>query len=431
MIDYSKLTAIADAALEGKKFDKKPSKVSDAKGKSVPSRKPHITDAKGKPAPKGKPHIADAKGKPAPKGTPHITKDQISDALNKRAKARMYEGFKVTDSFINAKKKIKDALEDTETTNDAVNVAIEALNEVPAEQAIAAVIEVLAEAIDILETNGCADGCCDGACEEGASDTIEGAEPAEVAEPEEDDKVEDSAKRIKDDSELGMIEELAEDYFEQYHDTDAHEHWTDAHKTVDILNEVADIFNIDDAREIINELVNDSIEAEASNALDIIAMLLDFGHYRLMDIMGICKYLAKDAFTEVYPMYKDPKVIDSAPSDAEVDALLKALNADGANVTKEQLMKAYASFKKDAKVEDSVNVTVTNESGETVTVDADSSGNSTVGADVPVEPAMPGMEEPMGPEEPMGEEPAAIEGEEPMPSELPELEGEGEENVEA
>lgn len=52
--------------------------------------------------------------------------------------------------------------------------------------------------------------------------------------------------------------------------------------------------------------------------------------------------------------YDSEEVTDSAPSDAEVDALLKALNTDGANVTKEQLMKAYASFKKDAQVADSI-----------------------------------------------------------------------------
>lgn len=305
MIDYSKLTAIADSAFDGKKFDKKPSKVSDAKGK---------------PAPKGKPHISDAKGKPAPKGKPHVSKEMISDALKKVQDARAYKTFKVTDSYRNALKKVKDALEETETTDDAINVAIEALNEVPAEQAIAAVIEVLSEAIDILETNGCVDGTCDGV--------------DETAEP--------------------MAEEpMAE------------------------------------------EPVEEEVEEE--------------------------------------------KVEDSAPSDAEIEALLKALNADGANVTKDQLKKAYVAFKKDAKVEDSVEVTVTNNSGETVTVNADG-GDTAVGADTMAEPmGAPMGEEPMGPEAPMGEEPAGIEGEEPMPSELPGLEGEegaegeepAEENVEA
>lgn len=163
MIDYSKLTQIVDGKAEPKKAPKK----------GVSSKKPCV--------------IADSKKegkKEVPTRKPKVSREEIMDSISKKRAARKYNTFKVTDSYKNYKKRIKDALEDTETTDDAVAVAVEALNEVPADQAIAAVVEVLGEAIDILQGQACPNGECDAIPEE--------AEEAPVEE-----EVEDSAKNFK------------------------------------------------------------------------------------------------------------------------------------------------------------------------------------------------------------------------------------------
>lgn len=69
----------------------------------------------------------------------------------KLADSKKYSNFRITDAYKNLAKKIKDELSETETTEEAINVALEALQEAPAEQVLAAVTEVLGEAIDVLE----------------------------------------------------------------------------------------------------------------------------------------------------------------------------------------------------------------------------------------------------------------------------------------
>lgn len=125
-MDYSKLTAVVDSA--SAPAVKKGSKISDAAKKSV--------------AKKG----VDKKN---PKASEE--KSTIKDSLMKKTALRKYNAFKISDAYKNSKKRIKDALEDTETTEDAVAVGVNALADTPADQVIAAVIETLGEAIDMLQ----------------------------------------------------------------------------------------------------------------------------------------------------------------------------------------------------------------------------------------------------------------------------------------
>lgn len=70
---------------------------------------------------------------------------QIDDAGTNYAK------FKKSPSYIKLCKRVKDALESTETTEEAVGVALEQLTpDTPAEQTLAAVVETLGETIDQL-----------------------------------------------------------------------------------------------------------------------------------------------------------------------------------------------------------------------------------------------------------------------------------------
>ena len=91
-------------------------------------------------------------------------KKKIQDAIERRrasreearkkvedSESKKYETFKVTDSYKDLRKKIKDNLMETEDTEAAIQAALEALAEAPAEQVLAATIEVLAEAIDVLQ----------------------------------------------------------------------------------------------------------------------------------------------------------------------------------------------------------------------------------------------------------------------------------------
>lgn len=75
----------------------------------------------------------------------------IADALSRRKNS--YKKFKVTDSFKALKKKIKDALDETESTEDAVDAVLEILNDPDStpDQTLAATVEVLAEAVDVLQ----------------------------------------------------------------------------------------------------------------------------------------------------------------------------------------------------------------------------------------------------------------------------------------
>lgn len=70
---------------------------------------------------------------------------QIDDSATNYAK------FKKTKEYLKLKKAIKDALEDTQSTEEAVGAALEQLNpDTPAEQTLAAVVETLGETIDQL-----------------------------------------------------------------------------------------------------------------------------------------------------------------------------------------------------------------------------------------------------------------------------------------
>lgn len=122
-------------------------------------------------------------------------KQAIKDALEKRRQQKpankvadsekKYRKFRVTDSYKSLVKKIKDDIEETVNTQEAVDVAIEALQEAPAEQVVAACVEVLAGTIDVLQENVA---------------TLAEAVPEVPAEeiPEEPEEVEDSAKKIQD-----------------------------------------------------------------------------------------------------------------------------------------------------------------------------------------------------------------------------------------
>lgn len=83
---------------------------------------------------------------------------KIADAKRRREEknqkvedSKEYSKFKVTDGFQSLKKKIKDEMLETETTEDAVAACLNALEGQPAEQVLAATVEVLAEAIDALQ----------------------------------------------------------------------------------------------------------------------------------------------------------------------------------------------------------------------------------------------------------------------------------------
>lgn len=77
-----------------------------------------------------------------------INSKRVEDSVKKK-----YRKFRVTDSYKSLLKKIKDDFEETVNTQEAVDVAIEALQEAPAEQVVAACVEVLAGTIDVLQEN--------------------------------------------------------------------------------------------------------------------------------------------------------------------------------------------------------------------------------------------------------------------------------------
>lgn len=129
------------------------------------------------------------------KVTDSVDKNEILDALRKRRAARKkaiadaqnrkeqntkrFAKFKVTDSYKTLKKKIKDALEDTETTEEAVEAALAELDsESETAEVLAAVVEVLAEVIDQVSEG-------------------EETEEEEIEEPE-DEFVEEEYEEIKD-----------------------------------------------------------------------------------------------------------------------------------------------------------------------------------------------------------------------------------------
>lgn len=77
-------------------------------------------------------------------------RSSIQDSLKNR-KNREYSKFRVTDSYKNLLTKIKDEMSETETTDEAVEAVLEVMKEAPAEQVVAATIEILGETIDALE----------------------------------------------------------------------------------------------------------------------------------------------------------------------------------------------------------------------------------------------------------------------------------------
>lgn len=154
-IDYNKMSKIVDGVAEPKKSAVKVKRVVDSK-KSVVAKK------------QGE--------KKAPKTAEE--RKAIKDSLVKRTALKRIQMIKDSESYKRNKKRIKDALEDTESTEEAIEAGVGALAEgVPAEQAIAAVIETLGEAIDILQ--------------EQCPECAEGDVP-EVEEGADDEKVEDS-----------------------------------------------------------------------------------------------------------------------------------------------------------------------------------------------------------------------------------------------
>jgi len=64
---------------------------------------------------------------------------------------KVYVGIKDSSNYKTLLKKVKDELSATEDTEAAIDAALDLLHEAPAEQVLAASIEVLGEAIDILE----------------------------------------------------------------------------------------------------------------------------------------------------------------------------------------------------------------------------------------------------------------------------------------
>lgn len=124
------------------------SKIADSSSKTVAEKKKKIIDAIKKRREERKQSNDDA------------AKKKIVDSIKRRREERKrsiadaekkFSKFKVADSYVNLKKKIKDSLDETETTNEAVEAALaEITPDAPAEQVLAAVVEVLAETIDML-----------------------------------------------------------------------------------------------------------------------------------------------------------------------------------------------------------------------------------------------------------------------------------------
>lgn len=64
---------------------------------------------------------------------------------------RNHKTWRVTDEFVNLRKRVKDELEKTENTEQVIETVMTLLEDQPAEQVIAATLEVIAEAVDLLE----------------------------------------------------------------------------------------------------------------------------------------------------------------------------------------------------------------------------------------------------------------------------------------
>lgn len=131
MVDYSKLAQAAQKVADSKPAAQKPAK----QNRVADSKK--LTDEQ---------------------------KKAIKDAIEKRKQAQQqkstkiedskeyFKALKVKDSYKDLFKKVKDALEDTETTEDAVCAALDTITEdTPAEDVLATVVEVLGETIDELQ----------------------------------------------------------------------------------------------------------------------------------------------------------------------------------------------------------------------------------------------------------------------------------------
>lgn len=136
-MDYKKLSSVTH--------------VTDSTEVTVDEKKKKILDA----AKRKKINAARAIRDAARRKRVEYLRSQITN-VGKKSKvedsARKFKVFKVTDSYINLKKKIKDDLLETETTDEAVEAALSNINEdTPAEQVVAAVTEVLGETIDVLQ----------------------------------------------------------------------------------------------------------------------------------------------------------------------------------------------------------------------------------------------------------------------------------------
>lgn len=148
-MDYKKLSGvkISDSSVEEKK----------AKLKAAIEKRMAIRDAAEKKraeAIEKRTAIRDSAEKKAKLKAIRDAAERRRAAIRNRKRltdSNKYSTFRITDSYKSLFKKIKDELSETETTEEAINVALEALQDAPAEQVLAAVTEVLGEAIDVLE----------------------------------------------------------------------------------------------------------------------------------------------------------------------------------------------------------------------------------------------------------------------------------------
>lgn len=162
MVDYSKL-----AQATQKVADSKPAAQTIAHNKRVADSK-KLTDEQKKA-------IKDAIEKRKQKST------KIEDSK------KFLKALKVKDSYKDLFKKVKDALEDTETTEDAVCAALDTITEdTPAEEVLATVVEVLGDTIDELQAES----------DEYTDEELDEVEDIPEDEESIDSEIEDSLKRV-------------------------------------------------------------------------------------------------------------------------------------------------------------------------------------------------------------------------------------------
>lgn len=165
MVNYSKLSQVTQ-----KVADSKPAAQKSVSQRRVADSK-KLTDAQKKA-------IRDAIAK----------RKQVQQKTTKIEDSKNYlKALKVKDSYKNLFKKVKDALEETETTEDAVCAALDTITvDTPAEDVLAAVIEVLGETVDELQAED----------DEYTDEEIDEVEDIPEDEDTIDSEIEDSLKRV-------------------------------------------------------------------------------------------------------------------------------------------------------------------------------------------------------------------------------------------